>query len=62
MKRVIFRGLDDYFVYDNTMNRDLSDIIYSDILNEKENDEDTLIKVHDYLIQLKQFFDKNDCK
>ena len=32
-QRVLFRSLEDFFVYENTLKRDFSDIIYLDILN-----------------------------
>ena len=35
----ISRSLSDFFIYGNTMNRSLNDIIYFEILNEHEKDE-----------------------
>lgn len=49
MKRCLFRGLDDYFYYGNNLNRDLHDIIYLDVLNEKENNLSQIKNVVNYV-------------
>ena len=48
-KRVIYRSLSDYFLFGNTMKREILDVIYLDILNEQEQNEETLIKMENYI-------------
>ena len=38
-QRVLFRSLNDYYWYQNTMGRSIEDIIYLDVLNENEIDQ-----------------------
>ena len=48
-RRVIFRGLYDYYYFGNTLGRDLQDIVYEDILNEKESDPAQIEKLAIYI-------------
>lgn len=45
-KRVVFRSLTDYLRFGNTMNRDIQDIVYYDIFNEKEPEHVEKISKH----------------
>lgn len=43
--------MDDYFYFQNTLNRDLSDIVYLDVLNERETDPQKIDKLKSYIEQ-----------
>ena len=43
-KRSVFRSLTDYFVFENSLNREIDDIIYLDILNQKVFDTNLKLK------------------
>eukprot|EP00347_Sterkiella_histriomuscorum_P010997 403374139 len=52
-KRCIERSLLDYYQYQNTLNRELSDIVFQEVLNEKETDYDNVLKVTQYVEELR---------
>ena len=43
-KRSIFRSLFDYFVFENTLQRDINDIIYLDVFNQQVFDTNLKLK------------------
>ena len=48
-QRVLFRSLDDFYWFGNTLNRDIEDIIYLDILNENLENDSEITKIKDYI-------------
>jgi hypothetical protein len=49
-KRCIYRALEDHFKYgDVAMGRHIDDIVYFEVLNQKEEQEDHVLKVSRYI-------------
>jgi hypothetical protein len=47
--RCLNRAMTDYFMFGNSMNRDLKDIVYFELLNEHEQDENKIETITKYI-------------
>ncbi|TNV86519.1 hypothetical protein FGO68_gene8026 [Halteria grandinella] len=60
MKRTVYRSLEDYFMYGNQMGRDINDIVYQEILGEKDGvSEEEVEKIAGYLKRMIKVMQKD---
>jgi len=50
MRRVVSVGMLDQLRYGNSLQRELTDFVYMDVLNEKETQSDTVERLAKYII------------